>query len=226
MEIFLCCVILLLIIIFFSSLSGKIKKLDSNFNTLLKILRDAEDKKIKEQQLAQQLKKEEPLIVTPTVKEKPIEEPKITPSIITPLIIVEEPVINVEKPVEKIIVEEKIVKQQPIFNANIPPPIKHHMVPQKTWWDNFKDRNPDLEKFVGENLIPKIGIAILVIGIGFFVKYAIDQNWINETARAGIGILAGAILLGVAHKMRSNFKAFSSILVAGAISTFYFTRKR
>lgn len=223
MEIFLGCIIILLIIIFFSSLSGKIKKLDANFNTLLKILHDAEDKKIKEQQL----KKEEPPIVTPIVtpivKEKPIAEPKITPPIITPPPIVEQLIINIEKPIEKISVEEKVVKQQPIFNATIPPPIKHNLIPHKTWWDNFKDNNPDLEKFVGENLIPKIGIAILVIGIGFFVKYAIDQNWINETARAGIGILAGAILLGVAHKMRSNFKAFSSILVAGAISTFYFT---
>ncbi|MEO8760584.1 MAG: DUF2339 domain-containing protein, partial [Bacteroidia bacterium] len=92
-----------------------------------------------------------------------------------------------------------------------------------SWWDKFKVTNPDLEKFIGENLISKIGVAILVLGIGFFVKYAIDQNWINETARAGIGILCGGIVLGFAHKLRKNFKAFSSVLAAGAIAIFYFT---
>ncbi|ERJ57673.1 DUF2339 domain-containing protein [Sphingobacterium paucimobilis] len=92
-----------------------------------------------------------------------------------------------------------------------------------SWFEKFKQKNPDIEKFIGENLINKIGIIILVLGISFFVKYAIDKEWINEPARVGIGILAGGILLGVAHRMRAQFKAFSSVLVAGAIAVFYFT---
>ncbi|MCF8255182.1 MAG: DUF2339 domain-containing protein, partial [Bacteroidia bacterium] len=92
-----------------------------------------------------------------------------------------------------------------------------------SWMDNFSKSNPDLERFIGENLISKIGITILVLGIAFFVKYAIDQNWINEAARAGIGFLAGGIVLGVANKLRKDFKAFSSVLVSGGIAIFYFT---
>lgn len=95
--------------------------------------------------------------------------------------------------------------------------------PSQTWWEQFSSRNPDLERFIGENLISKIGIGILVLGIGFFVKFAIDKNWINEIARVGIGILAGGIVLGFAHYLREQFKAFSSVLVAGGISIFYFT---
>ncbi|WP_028982372.1 DUF2339 domain-containing protein [Sporocytophaga myxococcoides] len=87
----------------------------------------------------------------------------------------------------------------------------------------FFERNPDIEKFIGENLINKIGIAILVLGIGFFVKYAIDQNWIHEIGRVFIGILCGGILLGLAHKMRKTFAAFSSVLIGGGMSIFYFT---
>lgn len=83
--------------------------------------------------------------------------------------------------------------------------------------------NPDLEKFIGENLINKIGIAILVAGIGYFVKFAIDQNWINEIGRVLIGVLAGGLLLGLAHRLRSTFTAFSSVLVAGGLSVLYFT---
>jgi len=97
--------------------------------------------------------------------------------------------------------------------------------PEETlsWYDKFSKNNPDLERFIGENLISKIGVAILVLGIGYFVKFAIDKNWINEIARVGIGILAGGIVLGFAHYLRAQFKAFSSVLVAGGISVFYFT---
>lgn len=94
---------------------------------------------------------------------------------------------------------------------------------RKSWWENFKEQNPDLERFIGENLINKLGILILVLGISYFVKFAIDKDWIGEPARVGIGILAGGIVMLVAHKLRLNYKPFSSVLVAGAISIFYFT---
>lgn len=87
----------------------------------------------------------------------------------------------------------------------------------------FFERNPDLEKFIGENLANKIGIAILVLGIGFFVKYAIDQDWINEIGRVFIGILCGGALIGVAHRLRQTFVAFSSVLVGGGIAILYLT---
>ena len=96
-------------------------------------------------------------------------------------------------------------------------------IPEKSWYEKFKENNPDLEKFIGENLINKIGILILVLGISFFVKYAIDKNWINETARVAIGILSGTLVMGIAHKLKKNYIAFSSVIVSGAISIYYFT---
>ncbi|CAD0008306.1 DUF2339 domain-containing protein [Flavobacterium salmonis] len=95
--------------------------------------------------------------------------------------------------------------------------------PKKSFWENFKEQNPDLEKFIGENLINKIGVLILVLGISYFVKYAIDKDWINEPARVGIGVLCGVLVMGIAHKLRKNYAAFSSVIVAGAIAIFYFT---
>lgn len=97
------------------------------------------------------------------------------------------------------------------------------IIPKKSFWENFKEQNPDLEKFIGENLINKIGVLILVLGISYFVKYAIDKDWINEPARVGIGVLCGALVMGIAHKLRKNYAAFSSVIVAGAIAIFYFT---
>jgi len=88
---------------------------------------------------------------------------------------------------------------------------------------SFFEQHPDLEKFIGENLVNKIGIAILVLAIGFFVKYAIDNNWVGPAGRVGIGILCGGILIGIAHRLRRSYKAFSSVLVGGGLAVFYFT---
>jgi uncharacterized membrane protein len=100
---------------------------------------------------------------------------------------------------------------------NDPVPLK------ESWQERWLRNNPDLEKFIGENLVNKIGIAILVLAIGFFVKYAIDKDWIGSIGRVGIGIACGGILVALAHKLRNTYKAFSSVLAGGGIAVFYFT---
>ncbi len=80
-----------------------------------------------------------------------------------------------------------------------------------------------LEDFIGGNLLNKIGIGILIIGIGIFVKYAIDQDWIGSVGRVMIGLLCGSILMGVAHWLRKTYKAFSSVLLGGGIAVLYFS---
>ncbi|WP_462267551.1 DUF2339 domain-containing protein [Mucilaginibacter sp.] len=103
-------------------------------------------------------------------------------------------------------------------------PPYHPPVPKpRTPRPSFFERHPDLEKFIGENLVNKIGIAILVLAIGFFVKYAIDNDWVGPVGRVGIGVLCGAILIGIAHRLRSSYKAFSSVLVGGGLAVLYFT---
>lgn len=134
------------------------------------------------------------------------------PEIIQPVL--EKPLVETAKPIAP------KIEEKPISKPYITP---KPVVPRKSWFETFKENNPDIEKFIGENLINKIGILILVLGISFFVKFAIDKDWINEPARVGIGILCGALVMAIAHKLKKNYAAFSSVLVAGAISIFYFT---
>jgi len=77
--------------------------------------------------------------------------------------------------------------------------------------------------FIKQNALTIIGIFTLVLGIGYFVKYAIDKNWIGENARMGIGFLAGFILIITAHFIRKNYTIFSSIITGGGIAVLYFT---
>ena len=113
---------------------------------------------------------------------------------------------------------------RPVVAAPPPPrPPTPPPPPRKGAWERFLESNPDLEKFIGENLINKIGIAILVLGLGFLMRYAIGKNYINEVGRVLIGVGAGAVLMYIAHRLRTKLRAFSSVLLAGGLSVLYFT---
>lgn len=86
-----------------------------------------------------------------------------------------------------------------------------------------KDRIGPVLNFLKQNILAITGIFTLVLGIGYFVKYAIDKNWIDETARAGIGFAVGAVIMGTGHLLRKNYTAFSSIITGGGIAVLYFT---
>ena len=81
----------------------------------------------------------------------------------------------------------------------------------------------NFEKFIGENLFGKIGIVVLIIGVGFFVKYAIDKNWINETTRTIMGYLLSGALLGIGYKLHKKYRTYSSLLAGGAFGIAYVT---
>ena len=139
-----------------------------------------------------------PPVITPKEEKSREEKPVIEPEIKKPA--TPQPVTEIKE--EKIVVE---VKEQPKVLKTV------------------SKKETDLEKFIGENLANKIGIAVLVLGISFFVKYAIDKNWIKEAGRVIIGLIAGGILIGIAHRIRHTYRSFSSVLMGGGLTVFYFT---
>lgn len=98
--------------------------------------------------------------------------------------------------------------------------------------DSFKQTPPplsnspkvksDLEKFIGENLINKIGIAITVIGVAIGAKYSIEHGLISPLTRILLGYLAGLALLGFGIKLKKNYENYSAVLVSGAMAIMYF----
>lgn len=79
------------------------------------------------------------------------------------------------------------------------------------------------EEKVGSRWLSIIGIIVLVLGIAIGVKYAIDQDLINETTRLVLGYVAGAIILGLAVMYKKKYELFSAILLSGAMAVMYFT---
>ncbi len=91
--------------------------------------------------------------------------------------------------------------------------------------DKLKRENlvkSDFEKFIGENLISKIGILILVIGVAIGAKYAIDHEMISPLTRIVLGYAMGAGLMAFAIKLKAKYENFSAVLVSGAIAIMYF----
>lgn len=80
----------------------------------------------------------------------------------------------------------------------------------------------DLEKFIGENLINKIGIAITVIGVAIGAKYAIDHELISPLTRIILGYLFGIGLFGFAIKLKKKYENFSAVLLSGSMAIMYF----
>ena len=80
----------------------------------------------------------------------------------------------------------------------------------------------DFEKFLGENLISKIGMLILIIGVGIGAKYAIEHDMISPLTRIILGYAVGLGLMAFAIKLKEKYENFSAVLVSGAIAIFYF----
>lgn len=79
-----------------------------------------------------------------------------------------------------------------------------------------------VEKFIGENLINKIGIAITIIGVSIGVKYSIDHNLISPLTRILLGYLAGLGLLFFGIRLKTRFINYSAVLVSGSMAVLYF----
>jgi uncharacterized membrane protein len=55
-----------------------------------------------------------------------------------------------------------------------------------------------LETNIGLTLVNRIGVVTLVLGIAFFFKWAVDNQWIGPAGRVMLGVIAGLVTLGVA----------------------------
>lgn len=79
-----------------------------------------------------------------------------------------------------------------------------------------------LEKFIGENLLNKIGIIITIIGVAIGAKYSIENDLISPLTRIILGYFTAIGLLGFGIKLKKNYESYSAVLVSGSIVILYF----
>ncbi|MFZ2188970.1 MAG: DUF2339 domain-containing protein [Candidatus Moraniibacteriota bacterium] len=100
------------------------------------------------------------------------------------------------------------IEPQPTFQAT---PSQNLPVSEKS----------NLEENIGGTWFARIGMAALVLGVSFFLKYAFDNNWIGEVGRVMIGIIAGIALLGLGEKFIRKYFVYGQLMSGGGLAVLY-----
>lgn len=80
----------------------------------------------------------------------------------------------------------------------------------------------DLEARIGSHWLNRIGIAAVLVGVSFFLKYAFENNWIGPAGRIVIGLIAGiAVVLWSERFRQRGYEIFSCSLKAVGIGVLY-----
>ena len=120
---------------------------------------------------------------------------------------------NKELPVAEVKGKEQ---KQTTYNPTL---VKERLKVTDTVSDQIQN---NLEKFIGENLISKIGIIVLIIGVGIGTKYAIDNNFITPLMRIIFGYFVGLSLVALAVKLKTKYHEYSAVLMSGGMAIMYF----
>jgi len=86
-------------------------------------------------------------------------------------------------------------------------------------YEKYGEEN--IESEIGAKWLGKIGIVALVFGLAFFLKYAFENDWIGETGRVVMGILAGLGLISLGEFLRKKYLGYAQTLTGGGIAVLY-----
>jgi len=104
---------------------------------------------------------------------------------------------------------------------HIPPRPPYPLIPKPSA-PRRQESDLNLESRIGSHWLNRIGIAALLIGIAYFLKFAFDNNWIGPAGRVTIGILAGIAMVAWSERFRTRgYNAFSYSLKAVGLGALY-----
>lgn len=79
----------------------------------------------------------------------------------------------------------------------------------------------DLESRIGGNWFNRIGVLAIFLGVAFFLKYAVDNEWIGPTTRVLIGVAIGILFLIGGERLRKRYASYAYGLTGGGIAVLY-----
>ena len=103
----------------------------------------------------------------------------------------------------------------PPQSAEPPPPAEP---PAPMPWERIQ---VNWELILGGNWLARVGVLAVVIGMGFFLKLAFDNDWIGETGRVVLGIVGGLAFLGAGEYWHKRYPAFAQALAGGGVALLY-----
>ena len=82
-------------------------------------------------------------------------------------------------------------------------------------------REREWEQILGGSWLARIGVLALIIGAGFFLKFAFDNDWIGPTGRVILGIVGGLAMLVLGYYWRRRYPILTRVLSGGGIAILY-----
>ncbi len=79
----------------------------------------------------------------------------------------------------------------------------------------------EIEAKIGGKWLNYIGIVAVIIGTGFFIKYAFENEWIGPTGRVVLGMLVGLAFIAWGELWKTKYKYYSQGLVGGGIAILF-----
>ncbi|WP_085994166.1 DUF2339 domain-containing protein [Oceanobacillus senegalensis] len=118
----------------------------------------------------------------------------------------------IHSPVEKVHKPIKMKKIREPDNPNV-----HHTTKEKK-------EHTDWETLIGKVWLPRIFIFVLLLGVVWGFRIAVDAGWLNETNRIIIGFIVAGLFYYIGSKqIRKNRIALGKVLLVGFISTLLVT---
>ncbi|MCB9951882.1 MAG: DUF2339 domain-containing protein [Planctomycetaceae bacterium] len=80
-----------------------------------------------------------------------------------------------------------------------------------------------VEYAIASQWLLRLSVLLLVIGVGFFLQYSIEHDWINEAGRVALATIAGlGVLIGGVRLLGGRYQLLGHGLMGTGVATLYF----